>query len=461
MKTPIVAIIGRPNVGKSTFFNTLIGRNLSIVDPTPGVTRDRIIQRAEWSGVEFNLVDTGGIDFDDTCAFNTHIREQVDIAISLADVVVMLTDGVAGVHPHDIEIATLLRRAKKSVVLAVNKIDNDAREHTVHDFYQLKIGDPIGISCTQKLGLGDLLDEVVFHFKKAKPTPENLDEVQDEDSKIYKIAIVGKPNAGKSSIINKILGTNRVMVSEIAGTTRDTIDTQITHEEQQYIITDTAGIRRKRSVEVQTIEHYSVLRAIATIRNSDVVVLVVDATHGLTEQDVRLLGYAHEDGKPSVVCINKWDLALKQGSQYAVLPPKHDNTGLMNAYTKQLARDLAFMSYFKPIFISALTGQRIGEVLGATKFVLEKTATRITTGTLNALIGGFVATTPPPMHLGKRPKLLYSTQVSTHPPTFALFVSNREAIKSTYLRYLENCLRKSVDLTGTPIKFILKSKSEK
>ena len=462
MKTPLVAIIGRPNVGKSTLFNTLIGRNLSIVDETPGVTRDRIIETAEWNGREFNLVDTGGVDFDESQAFNIHIREQVDIAISLADVIVMVVDGEVGVHPHDIEIANLLRRAKKPLVLVVNKVDNKERSHNLYDFYKLKIGEPFPISSTQKLGLGDFLDAVVREFvplpqsprgskvcKRERQQDEQLGDQKEETySHTPKIAIIGKPNAGKSSIVNRLLGENRVMVSDIAGTTRDTIDAQITVNGKTYIITDTAGIRRKRSVETQTVEHYSVLRAIATIRNSDVVVLVLDATENLTEQDVRLLGYAHEAGKPSVVVVNKWDLIEK-------------DTRSMNEYQKTLLRDLAFMSYFKSIYISAKTGQRIGEVMNAVEFVLQRAQTRITTGTLNNLLGGFVATTPPPLHLGKRPKFLYATQVSVHPPTFALFVSNREGVRSTYLRYLENCLRKSVDLTGTPIRFILKNRSEK
>ena len=442
MSIPIVAIIGRPNVGKSTLFNTLVGKNLSIVAPESGVTRDRLIERVEWAGTQFQLVDTGGIDFDETNAFSLHIREQVDIAISLAEVIIFLVDGSAGIHPYDTEIANLLRKQHKPIVLAVNKLDNKEREqNNLYDFYQLDIGQPMSLSCAQKLGIGDLLETVVNNFEKKV-------SIKDQDHDSIKIAIIGKPNAGKSSIINSLLGTNRVMVSEIAGTTRDTVDISLSHNGKTYILTDTAGIRRKRSVETQTVEHYSVLRALATIRRSDVIVIVVDATENLTEQDVRLAGYAHEEGKPSVICINKWDLIEK-------------DTHTMVAYSKTLLRDLAFMSYFKSIYISAKTGKRMGEVLNAVEFVLERTNTRITTGTLNNLIAGFVGTTPPPMHGGKRPKFFYSTQVSVAPPTFALFVNDIMAVKPTYLRYLENSLRKSIDLTGTPIKFVLRNRSEK
>ncbi|MCL2846079.1 MAG: ribosome biogenesis GTPase Der [Firmicutes bacterium] len=450
MKTPLVAIIGRPNVGKSTFFNTIIGKNLSITDDEPGVTRDRIIEDAEWAGTRFQLVDTGGIDFDEANAWAAHIREQVDIAINLADVIIFLTCGVSGVHPHDIDIANLLRRAKKPVILAVNKLDNSERENTLYDFYNLKIGEPTGISCTQRRGLGDLLDRVI------DATGRNPITDDAEIDRPSRIAIVGKPNAGKSSIINKLLGENRVMVSDIAGTTRDTVDTQIKHNGKSYILTDTAGIRRKRSIETQTIEHYSVLRALASIRNSDVVVLVIDAAAAdtstsdpvLSEQDVRLIGYAHEMGKPSLVVVNKWDLVEK-------------DTHTIVTFEKRILRDLAFMPYFKSIYISALTGKRVGEVMNGVEFVLERANTRITTGTLNTLITGFVGTTPPPMTGGKRPKFLYCTQVTSAPPTFALFVSDKSLVRSTYLRYLENCLRKSVDLTGTPIKFVLRNRSEK
>jgi len=440
----LVAIVGRPNVGKSLLFNTITGKRASIVDDESGVTRDRIIETATWAGVQFNLVDTGGIDFDEKNAWNEHIREQVDIAIDLAEVIVFLVDGMAGLTANDHEIATLLRKTKKPIVLAVNKLDNkQKRDNVLYDFYKLGMGEPIGISCTQKLGLGDLLDAIKENMNIGEKDLED-----DEREKAPRIAIVGKPNAGKSSIVNKLLGEKRVMVSEIAGTTRDTIDSTLKYNGKEYILTDTAGIRRKRSIEVKTIEHYSVIRALASIRRSDVVILVVDASEGLTEQDVRLMGYADEQGKPSILCVNKWDLLAK-------------DTHTMYEFKKKVDLDLAFMPYYKSIFISALTGQRTGEIMKSVDFVIERTNTRISTGTLNNLISGFVATTPPPMQSGKRPKFLYSTQVSVAPPTFALFVNDKTCVKTSYLRYLENNLRKSIDLTGTPIRFLLRDRDEK
>jgi len=427
MKQPVVAIIGRPNVGKSTFFNLLVGKNLAIVDSTPGVTRDRIIEIAEWQNRTFNVVDTGGIDFDEKTEFNIHIREQVNIAIDLADVIVFLTDGSYGVHQDDEAIAKLLRKTKKPIILAVNKIDNNKRD--IYDFYKLGLGEPMAISCTQKTGLGDLLDKIVYDC--------GGEQCSTSSEVAKRIAIVGKPNAGKSSILNKLLGENRVMVSDIPGTTRDTIDAQIRVDGKDYILTDTAGIRRKRSVEIETVEHYSVLRAIASIRNSDVTILVVDATEGLTEQDVRLIGYAHEAGKPSIVCINKWDLVEK-------------DSHTINEYKRNLERDLAFMAYFVPIFISAKTGQRIGEIMKHVERVLENSEKRLATGTLNKLIMGFVATNP------SRAKFKYVTQVGVTPPTFALFVNDIKQVEKTYTKYLENCLRKAIDLTGTPVRFILR-----
>ena len=442
MKTPMIALVGRPNVGKSTFFNAMVGKNLSIVDATPGVTRDRLIHDFTWQGRNMSLVDTGGLDFDDKNGWNKHIREQVDIAIDLADAVIFLVDGAHGVHPQDEDIAKLLRRSKKPIILAVNKLDNKEREQaTLYDFFQLDVGQPFPISCTQRRGLGDLLDEIV---DKLGVVATDVDEVEAPK----RIALVGRPNAGKSSILNRLVGEKRVMVSEVAGTTRDIVDTKMRFEGKDFILTDTAGIRRKRSIETQTVEHYSVLRALSTIRNSDVVVLVVDAIEGLTEQDVRLAGYADREGKPSIICINKWDLVEK-------------DTFTMNEFRRKLAIDLAFMPYFKPIFISALSGQRIGEIMKGVEFVLERTETRITTGTLNTLIGDAVAITPPPMHMGKRPSFKYATQVSSSPPTFALFVSDKMALKSSYVRYLENTLRKSVDFTGTPIKILLRDNKEK
>ena len=441
MNLPLIAIVGRPNVGKSSFFNAIIGKRLSIVSPESGVTRDRVIANGEWAAHKFVLVDTGGVDFDDGNLFSKHIREQVDIAIDLADYIIFLVDGAFGVHADDLEIANLLRKAKKRVTLAVNKLDTLEKEQTaLYDFYKLDIGEPMAISSTQKRGLGDLLDEVLKDAYK----PRVEDEV--EEGAPPRIAIVGRPNGGKSSIVNKLLGEKRVMVSEISGTTRDTIDTPFKYMGREYVLTDTAGIRRKRSIEAKTVEHYSVLRSLAAIRNSDFVVLVVDVTEGLTEQDTRLVGYAHEFGKPSLIVLNKWDLVEK-------------DTHTINKFRDQLKRDLAFMLYFQEVFISAKTGQRIGELMKQIEAILERARTRVSTGTLNQLIQGFVATAPPPTHGGKRPKFLYSTQVDISPPTFALFVNDPSAVKSSYLRYLENNLRKSIDLRGTPIKFVLRERS--
>jgi len=441
MNLPLIAIVGRPNVGKSSFFNAIVGKRISIVAPEAGVTRDRVIANAEWVGHHFTLVDTGGVDFDDENMWSKHIREQVDIAIDLADYIVFLVDGEFGIHPDDEEIAKMLRRAKKRVTLAVNKLDTTEKEQSaLYDFYKLDIGEPVAISSTQKRGLGDLLDKVLIDAYKPRPNDEEVEAAP-------RISIVGRPNGGKSSIVNKLLGEKRVMVSEVSGTTRDTIDTPFRYNGKEYVLTDTAGIRRKRSIETKTVEHYSVLRSLATIRNSDFVILVVDVTEGITEQDTRLIGYAHDNGKPSLIVLNKWDLIEK-------------DTYTMNAFRDNLKRDLAFMPYFVELFTSAKTGQRIPELMKNVEQILDRSKTRISTGTLNQLILGFVSTNVPPLSGGKRPKFLYSTQVDTMPPMFALFVNYPEAVKSTYLRYLENNLRKSVDFRGTPVKFVLRSRED-
>ena len=445
MKTPLIAIIGRPNTGKSTLLNTIVGSQISIVDNEAGVTRDRIYADTVWGEHLLSFIDTGGLDFDENAnIYSAHIKEQVDIAIDIADCIVFVTDGMTGLTAGDEDIAKLLRRAKKPIIVAVNKVDNKKlHSENFHEFYNLGFEDVHAVSCTQKSGLADLLDCVVSKLG------ENMQlQIADDAESPTRLAIIGKPNAGKSSIVNKLLGEKRVMVSEHAGTTRDSIDTPFRFHNKDYILTDTAGIRRKRSIETETVEHYSVLRALAAIRNSDVCMLVVDALEGLTEQDVRLAGYADEMGKPSIICINKWDLVEK-------------DTHTMHAYTKNLDRDLAFMPYYKSLFISALTGQRIGEIMKTVEFVIERSQTRISTGTLNTLIQGFVATTPPPFVSGKRAKFMYSTQVSVSPPTFALFVNEKECVPSTYLRYLENCLRKSIDLTGTPIRLLLRNRNKK
>jgi GTP-binding protein len=440
MKTPLVALVGRPNVGKSSLFNALTGKRISIVSDEAGTTRDRILQNVEWSGANFTLVDTGGVDFDVNNLYSTHIKEQVDIAIDLADVIIFLVDGETGITPADSDIANMLRKCKKPIVLAVNKLDNTKRDAELYDFYRLKVGEPIAISCTQHRGLGDLCDAVMNNFKGRTgeiPTEAPADNLP------LRISIVGKPNAGKSSITNKLLGENRVMVADMAGTTRDSIDTPFTWHEKKYILTDTAGVRRKRSVEVQTVEHYSVLRALAAIRNADVCVLVIDATEGITEQDVRLAGYIHDEGKPSVIVVNKWDAIEGEKSR------------LFLEWGDKLRADLAYMPYFRSVFTSAKTGQRIGEIMSAVTAVYENSCKRITTGKLNQLFMDFVSVNP------IRAKVKYVTQVGINPPTFAIFVSKKQFLPPTYERYLENSLRKSVDFSGTPIKIYIRENVDK
>ncbi len=437
----MVALVGRPNVGKSTLFNTISENGQSIVDDMPGVTRDRIYADCEWVGNNFSLVDTGGVSFEEG-AFNAHIKEQVEIAVGIADVVIFVVDGMVGVTTDDMKVVKLLRTFGKPIVLCVNKLDNQQlRDTTLAEFYRLGIGDPLPVSCAQKTGLGDLLDSVVQKLRL-----KNLLRSQPPKD-VKRIAIIGRPNAGKSSLVNALLGEKRVMVSDVAGTTRDAVDSPFNYCGKPYILTDTAGIRRKRSVEVETVEYYSVLRAIHSIKNSDVVLLVVDATQGLTEQDVRLAGYIHEAGRPSVIVINKWDLVVKDS--YTQLE-----------FDKKLAADLAFMPYFQPIYISALTGQRLGEVMATVERVLANTEKRITTGQLNDLILDAVAMTPPPFRAGKRPKFLYATQITVAPPTFALFVNNKNIVEKSYLRYLENTLRKSVDFSGTPVRLLLRNREK-
>jgi GTP-binding protein len=447
VKIPVAAIVGRPNVGKSALFNALSGTQTAIVDDTAGVTRDRIYADCEWCGHNFSVADTGGVDFDEKNMFGAHIKEQVEIAVDIADVIIFVADGKTGITDNDERVVKLLRKYKKRIVLCVNKCEsfgNSANTQAqIAEFYKLGLGEPVAVSVAQKMGLGDLLDRVVEAFAADGTVNADAESVLRE-----RIAIIGKPNAGKSSIVNMLLGEKRVMVSDIAGTTRDTVDSPFRYNGKDFIITDTAGIRRKRSVETESVEYYSVLRAINAIRNSNVVVLVIDATEGITEQDVRLAGYAHEDGKPSVIVINKWDLVEK-------------NTYTQLEFNKRLAADFAYMPYFKAIYISALTGQRIGEIMKTVEEVLINTKRRITTGKLNEIILSAVGVNPPPMRGGIRPKFLYATQVSVSPPTFALFVNKKDAAERTYLRYLENTLRKSVDFSGTPIKLFLRNRTKK
>ena len=436
MRKPIVAVVGRPNVGKSTFFNKVTGKKISIVKDKPGVTRDRIYCDAEWCGKAFTLIDTGGIELKSQDEMWMHIKKQAEIAIETADVILFMCDAKGGITSSDHEVASMLRKSKKPIVLAVNKLDS-YDETLLFEYFELGLGTPIGISCEQGKGLGDLLDEVCSNFESV--------EVGEEDDTI-KIAIVGKPNAGKSSLTNKLLGFDRTIVSNVAGTTRDAIDTPFNYNGQKYTIIDTAGIRKKKSV-YDDVEYYSVVRAFGAIRRADVCLVVVDSVEGLTEQDVKILGYVHEQGKPSIVIMNKWDLVEK-------------DTFTIEKFKKKLSDDLAFMDYFKSIFISAKTGQRAEKIFSIVSEVLENSKRRISTGTLNDLIGDAVRTTDPPTKNGRRLKIYYTVQDGIEPPTFIMFVNNQELMHFSYKRFLENTLRNAFDFSGTPIRLFIREKSE-
>lgn len=440
MKKPLVAIIGRPNVGKSTFFNKICGRRVSIIEDTPGVTRDRIYADGEWCGYNFTLVDTGGLDFnyDVENEIQKNIEKQAKIAIDLADVIVFFVDGKEGITNNDRDVASLLRKSHKPVVLVVNKLDNFEVENT-YEFYELQIGEPLAMSTEQGKGMGEVLDEIVKYLPKY--------DKEQEDAAI-KIAIVGRPNAGKSSITNKLLGEERVVVSNVAGTTRDAIDTPFRYNGKNYIIIDTAGMRKKARIEDESVERYGVLRALEAIKRADVVLIVMDGQDFVTEQDVKIAGLVHEEGKPSIVVMNKWDLI-----------PKNDKT--INKYVEKLQQDLAFMSYFKPLFISAKTGQRVTNIMPTVEEVLENASKRVSTGVLNDIVADAVSVNQPPMIRGRRLKIFYATQVSTNPPTFVIFVNDATSMHFSYQRYLENALRKAIKLDGTPINLIIRTKSEK
>ena len=438
MSKPIVAVVGRPNVGKSTFFNRIVGKRIAIVEDTPGVTRDRIYGDASWLEHEFVLVDTGGIEPIKDDIISTQMRRQAQLAIDTADVIVFLVDGREGVTAADEDVADMLRRSNKPVVLAVNKVDHPKFEDAIYDFYSLGIGNPVTISGEQGLGLGDLLDEVVSYF------PETESE---ETAEATRIAIVGKPNVGKSSLVNALLGYERTIVSEIAGTTRDAVDSPFEHEGQPYILVDTAGIRRKRAIDEATIERYSVIRSLGAIRRADVVLIVLDANEGMSEQDVRIAGYVHEEGKASVVIVNKWDLIEK-------------DTHTMNQFKKKLYADLAFMDYVPILFISAKTGQRVNKILGLVQHAYGQNCLRVSTGTLNDIVNEAVTITEPPSDKGRRLKIYYATQVSTKPPTFVLFVNEPALMHFSYKRYLENYLRKSFSLDATPIRLIIRQRGK-
>jgi GTP-binding protein len=436
MAKPLVAIVGRPNVGKSTFFNKVVGKKISIVEDFPGVTRDRLYADAEWCGQYFTLVDTGGLELKSTDQMWRHIQKQAEIAIETANVIILFTDAKSGLNASDEDVAMKLRKSGKPVVLAVNKLDNYNPEK-LYEFYNLGLGEPFGISAEHGTGIADLLDEVVTYFEQ---------EGSKEEDNSIKISVVGKPNAGKSSLCNKLLGFDRTIVSDIAGTTRDAIDTPFKYKDTDFTLIDTAGIRKKKSVE-EDLEYYSVLRAFGAIRRSDVCIMVIDATQGITEQDVKICGYIHEQGKPCIIAMNKWDLVEK-------------DTHTINVFNNDLEEALKFMDYYMPIYVSAKNGLRTDKILDLSIKALENANRRVSTGQLNDLILDCVRASEPPSMNGKRLKIKYATQVSVCPPSFVLFVNETALMHFSYRRYLENCLRKAFDFTGTPIKIIVREKED-
>ena len=440
MSKPVVAIVGRPNVGKSTLFNALAGEQISIVKDTPGVTRDRIYADVTWLNYNFILIDTGGIEPESKDIILSQMREQAEIAIASADVIIFMVDVRQGLVDSDSKVANMLRRSGKPVVLVVNKVDSFQKMMTdVYEFYNLGIGDPVPVSSVGKLGIGDMLDEVVKHF------PESAAE--DEEDERPRIAIVGKPNVGKSSIINKIVGESRVIVSDIAGTTRDAIDTDITYNGNEYVFIDTAGLRRKNKIK-EELERYSIIRTVTAVERADVVLVVIDATEGVTEQDAKIAGIAHERGKGIIVVVNKWD-AIE----------KNDKT--IYEHTNRIKDILSFMPYAEILFISAKTGQRVGKIFDTIDMVIENQNLRIQTGVLNEILSEAVAMQQPPSDKGKRLKIFYMTQVSVKPPTFVIFVNNKELMHFSYTRYLENKIRDTFGFRGTALRFIIRERGEK
>ena len=440
MSKPIVAIVGRPNVGKSTLFNALAGERISIVKDTPGVTRDRIYADVSWLDRNFTLIDTGGIEPESTDIILSRMRDQAQIAIDTADVIVFMTDVRQGLVDSDSKVADMLRRSSKPVILAVNKVDNYKTQILdVYEFYNLGIGEPVAISAEGKQGLGELLDEIMKYF------PD--DEGYGEEEKIPKIAIVGKPNVGKSSIINRLLGENRVIVSDIAGTTRDAIDTKIVHNDREYIFIDTAGLRKKSKIK-EELERYSIIRTVSAVDRSDIVIVVIDAVEGITEQDAKICGIAHDQGKGIIIAVNKWD-AIE----------KNDKT--VNKYADNIRNILSFAPYAEITYISALTGQRMPRLFEMIDVVLENQTLRVATGVLNEIITEATAMQQPPADKGKRLKIFYTTQVSVKPPTFVIFVNEKKLMHFSYLRYLENRIREAFGFKGTSLRFIVRERTEK
>lgn len=439
MSKPIVAIVGRPNVGKSTLFNQIGKRRVSIVDDMPGVTRDRIYMDAEWLNHTFTMIDTGGIEFDESDQILRSMRQQAKIAMEEADVIVFVVDGRVGLTSADEEVGHMLRSAKKPVVLAINKIDSPQLEANIYEFYNLGLGDPIGISASNALGLGDLLDAVVESF------PKNDYEEKEEDE--ISIAVIGRPNVGKSSIVNALIGEERVIVSDVAGTTRDAIDTHFVSDDNKFMLIDTAGMRRKGKID-EAVERYSVMRSLRAVDRADVVLMVINAFEGITEQDKKIAGYAHESGKGVVIIVNKWD----------IFPDKDDKSTLR--FTEDLRDELGFLQYAPVLYTSALTHQRIPRIVELVKYVADQQSMRIQTSVLNELIRDAVSVNPPPSHRGKQLKIYFMTQADIRPPKFIVFVNDPELMHFSYLRFLENRLRESFGFEGTPLKLIVRGRKE-
>lgn len=436
---PIVAIVGRPNVGKSTLFNVLAGEKISIVDDRPGVTRDRIYADVSWLDMDFTLIDTGGIEPESTDVILAQMREQAQTAIDTADVIIFITDVKQGLVDDDDKVADMLRRSHKPVVLVVNKVDNPRKQELdIYEFYNLGLGQPFGISAANRLGLGEMLDEVTSYFDR--------NYLDDEDDDRPRVAIIGKPNVGKSSIINALSGEQRVIVSDIPGTTRDAVDTSVTRNGKEYVFIDTAGLRRKSKIK-EELERYSIIRAVSAVERADVVLMVIDATEGVTDQDTKIAGIAHERGKGVIIVVNKWDAVEKD-----------DKT--IYKYTEKIRDALSYMPYARLLFVSAKTGQRLDKLFDVIDVVIENHSRRIATGVVNEIISEATALNQPPSDKGKKLKILYTTQVGVKPPSFVIFVNDKELMHFSYLRYLENKIREAFGFEGTPIKFFVRERSE-